>query len=76
MLSADVSALRTLPAPAHATLMHLVFQCRLMRDDELLARHPEFDADVKWVTPSMMPKRRLDDHAAAGDAVEWVLLSF
>jgi len=53
-----------------------VFQCRLMRDDELLARHPEFDADVKWVTASMMPKRRLDDHAAAGDAVEWVLLSF
>ena len=47
-----------------------------MRDDEFLTRHSEFDADVKWVTASMMPMRRLDDHAAAGDAVEWVLLSF
>jgi hypothetical protein len=41
-----------------------------MRDDEFLTRHSEFDADVKWVTASMMPMWRLDDHAAARDAVE------
>ena len=48
------------PAPEwdRLPLMHLVFRCRLMRDDEFLARHPEFDGDVKWVTASMMPKRR------------------
>ena len=46
------------------------FQVRLMLDDEFLTRHPEFDADVKWVAASMMPMRRLDDHAAARDAVE------
>ena len=47
-----------------------VFKRRLMRDDEFLARHSEFDADVKWLAAPMMPMRRLDDHAAARDAVE------
>ena len=27
----------------------LVFQRRLMRDAEFLARHSEFDSDVKWL---------------------------
>lgn len=44
-----------------------VFQRRLVRDDEFLARHSEFDADMKWLAAPMM---RLDDHAAARDAVE------
>src|SRR5208282_1498339 len=50
--------------------LHLLFQWWLVRDDEFLTRYSEFDADVKWVAASMMPMRRLDDHAAARDPVE------
>jgi hypothetical protein len=39
-----------------------------VRDDEFLTRHLEFDAYMKWVTVSMVPMRRLDNHAAARDA--------
>jgi hypothetical protein len=52
-----------------------VFKRRHMRNDEFLARHSEFDADVKWLAAPMMPMRRLDDHAAARDAVE-ILVEF
>jgi len=45
-------------------------QRRLMRDNELLTRHSEFDADVKRVAATMMPMRRLDNHPAARDAFE------
>jgi hypothetical protein len=45
----------------------LLFQRRLMREDEFLARHCEFNADWKWLAAPMMPMRRLDDHAAARD---------
>ena len=44
-----------------------VFKRRHMRNDEFFARHSEFDADMKWLAAPMM---RLDDHAAARDAVE------
>ena len=47
-----------------------VFQRRLMRDDEFLTRHPEFDAYVKWVAASMVPMRCLHNHTAARDAAE------
>jgi len=46
------------------------FQVRLMRDDEFLTRHLEFDAYMKWVTVSMVPMRRSDNHAATRDAAE------
>ena len=35
-----------------------VFKRRHMRNDEFLARHSEFDADVKWLAAPMMPVRR------------------
>ena len=41
-----------------------------MRNNEFLARHSKFDADVKWLPAPVMPMRRLDDYAAARDAVE------
>ena len=46
------------------------FQVRLMRDDEFLTRHLEFDAYMKWVTVSMVSMRRFDNHAPTRDAAE------
>src|SRR6516162_4769208 len=43
------------------------FQVRLMRDDEFLTRHLEFDAYMKWVTVSMVSMRRFDNHAPTRD---------
>jgi hypothetical protein len=43
-----------------------------MRDDQFLTRHAEFDAYMKWFAVSMVPMRRLDNHAAARDA--WKIL--
>ena len=49
-----------------------VFKRRHMRNNEFLARHSEFDADVKWLAVPMLRMWRFHDHAAARDAVELI----
>ena len=41
-----------------------------MADHRFRPRDAKLDADVEEFAPLVMPVRRLDDHAATGDAVE------